>query len=52
MIFDADKGELSFRVDGGARVMALSGFPSGEPMRPWVRMGDCDVLSLHPSWEE
>lgn len=34
---DHDAGELSFAINGGRRFHALSGFPAGAALRPWVR---------------
>ena len=37
VIYDADKGELSFRHNGRL-LPAVSGFPKRVAMRPWVRV--------------
>ena len=43
VIYDASAGCLAFCVNGGPELPALSGFPSGAGMRPFVslqRRGD------------
>jgi hypothetical protein len=50
VIYNASAGALAYRVNGGVELAALSGFPSGAAMRPWVRMrGDAgDGVTLSP----
>lgn len=49
VIYDADAGTLSFRVDGGPVLPAVSGFPSGAAMRPWARVVDHgDLIRIEP----
>ena len=43
-----DEGALSFSLDGGPRLHALSGFPPASGLRPWVRSwkhGDTVTMS-------
>ena len=37
VLLDHDAGTLAFSLNGGAPHHALSGFPKGATMRPWVR---------------
>lgn len=48
VIYDADEGTLAYRVAGGKILKALSGFPKNVAMRPWVRVGSGDTLSIRP----
>ena len=51
VIYDADAGSLSFRIDGGEELPAVSGFPRGASMRPWARVVDpYDVIKVTPSF--
>ena len=36
--FDHDEGALAFRIDGGALLPALDGFPPGAGLRPWAQL--------------
>ena len=47
--FEASGGALSIVIDGGEPVHALSGLPTGVPMRPWVSMSvPHDRISIAP----
>ena len=47
IIFDDKASTLAFRVNGGNVLHALSGFPPGAVVRPWVRLcSDGDRVSL------
>jgi hypothetical protein len=39
-IFDEQRGALCFRVNGGAVIEALRGFPPGSPLREWAYVLD------------
>jgi len=48
---DHDAGTLSFALNGGAPSLAVTGFPKGAALRPWVRIRDrVDRVSLQPGW--
>ena len=52
VVYDADEGTLAYRMaEGGQLLRALSGFPKGEAMRPWVRVGQEETLSIRPAVE-
>jgi hypothetical protein len=38
VIVDHDTGTLSFRINGGPPILALSGFPRGAALRAWVSL--------------
>ena len=47
-----DEGDASLapeRSEGGPVLRALGGFPKGEAMRPWVRVGQEETLSIRPA---
>ena len=47
IIFDNTASTLAFRVNGGNVLHAISGFPPGAVVRPWVRLcSDGDRVSL------
>ena len=47
VLVDHDAGTLAYSVDGEPPRHALSGFPPGAALRPWVRcFRRCDTLSL------
>ena len=60
VVFDADAGTLGYRVhqwgvDGGPGRLhaALSGFPRGEALRPWMRLGGSqDRLTLRMTMDQ
>ena len=49
--FDADLGVLFFGIDDEPLREAVRGFPRGEPMRPWLRTSQEDMLSVRPAIE-
>ena len=50
VMYDADEGALAYSLgEGGPVLRALGGFPKGEAMRPWVRVGQEETLSIRPA---
>lgn len=39
VIVDREAGTLAFSVNGGAPLVALTGFPQNTPLRPWALLG-------------
>ena len=38
VLVNHDEGTLSYRIDGGPEMLALSGFPEAAELRPWARL--------------
>ena len=52
-IFDADAGNLSFRLNGGPECNGLGGFPRNVSMRPfvWLYCGNWDQVTIGRRWK-
>ena len=49
--YDADRGDVHFRINRGPSVCAISGLPLGAQLRPWARLFDvADRVSCSGFW--